>query len=52
MNLPGKLVSITFDDGLKSVYLYACSSLKAYGQVAILFIISLRILFRWLKKTN
>lgn len=45
INLPGKVVSITFDDGLKSVYRYAYPILKAYGQVATLFVISSRIKF-------
>lgn len=45
INLPGKVVSITFDDGLKSVYRYAYPILKAHGQVATLFVISSRIKF-------
>lgn len=45
INLPGKVASITFDDGLKSVYRYAYPVLKAYGQLATLFVISSRIKF-------
>lgn len=45
INLPGKVVSITFDDGLKSVYRYAYPILKAHAQLATLFVISSRIKF-------
>lgn len=43
INLPGKVVVLTFDDGLKSVYRYAYPVLKAYGFRATAFIISSRI---------
>ncbi|MGL4859801.1 MAG: polysaccharide deacetylase family protein, partial [Enterobacteriaceae bacterium] len=43
INLPGKVVLITFDDGLKSVYRYAYPVLKRLGFEATLFIISSRI---------
>lgn len=43
INLPGKAVVLTFDDGLKSVYRYAYPVLKHYGFRATVFIISSRI---------
>lgn len=43
INLPGKAVVLTFDDGLKSVYRYAYPVLKQYGFRATAFIISSRI---------
>ncbi|MEB0950306.1 polysaccharide deacetylase family protein [Citrobacter sedlakii] len=43
MNLPGKAVVITFDDGLKSVSRYAYPVLKQYGMKATAFIITSRI---------
>ncbi|MFZ1872663.1 MAG: polysaccharide deacetylase family protein [Chania sp.] len=43
INLPGKAVVLTFDDGLKSVYRYAYPVLKAYGFRATAFVISSRI---------
>nr|WP_244590681.1 polysaccharide deacetylase family protein [Xenorhabdus mauleonii] len=43
INLPAKVVSLTFDDGLKSVYRYAYPILKENGQKATFFIISSRI---------
>ncbi|TQI82133.1 peptidoglycan/xylan/chitin deacetylase (PgdA/CDA1 family) [Serratia fonticola] len=43
INLPGKVVVLTFDDGLKSVYRYAYPVLKTYGFRATAFIISSRI---------
>ncbi|WP_340611542.1 polysaccharide deacetylase family protein [Xenorhabdus bharatensis] len=43
INLPAKVVALTFDDGLKSVYRYAYPILKKNGQEATLFIISSRI---------
>ncbi|OKP02780.1 polysaccharide deacetylase family protein [Xenorhabdus eapokensis] len=43
INLPAKVVGLTFDDGLKSVYRYAYPILKENGQKATLFIISSRI---------
>ncbi|HGM5492223.1 TPA: polysaccharide deacetylase family protein [Serratia fonticola] len=43
INLPGKVVLLTFDDGLKSVYRYAYPVLKDYGFRATAFIISSRI---------
>ncbi|MFC0226418.1 polysaccharide deacetylase family protein [Serratia aquatilis] len=43
INLPGKAVVLTFDDGLKSVYRYAYPVLKNYGFRATAFIISSRI---------
>ncbi|WP_199062745.1 polysaccharide deacetylase family protein [Serratia sp. ASV30] len=43
INLPGKVVVLTFDDGLKSVYRYAYPVLKDYGFRATAFIISSRI---------
>lgn len=43
INLPGKAVVLTFDDGLKSVYRYAYPVLKHYGFRATAFIISSRI---------
>lgn len=43
INLAGKVVVLTFDDGLKSVYRYAYPVLKAYGFRATAFIISSRI---------
>lgn len=43
INLPGKVVVLTFDDGLKSVYRYAYPVLKMYGFQATAFIISSRI---------
>ncbi|MBD2819908.1 polysaccharide deacetylase family protein [Xenorhabdus sp. 42] len=43
INLPAKVVGLTFDDGLKSVYRYAYPILKENGLKATLFIISSRI---------
>ncbi|WP_099140835.1 polysaccharide deacetylase family protein [Xenorhabdus kozodoii] len=43
INLPAKVVGLTFDDGLKSVYRYAYPILQKNGQKATLFIISSRI---------
>lgn len=43
VNLPGKAVALTFDDGLQSVYRYAYPLLKENGQRATLFVISSRI---------
>lgn len=43
INLPGKVVVLTFDDGLKSVHRYAYPVLKKYGFRATAFIISSRI---------
>lgn len=43
INLPGKVVVLTFDDGLKSVYRYAYPVLKNYGFHATAFVISSRI---------
>lgn len=43
INLPGKAIVLTFDDGLKSVYRYAYPVLKDYGFRATAFIISSRI---------
>lgn len=43
INLPAKVVVLTFDDGLKSVYRYAYPVLKNYGFRATAFIISSRI---------
>ncbi|MDC9595207.1 polysaccharide deacetylase family protein, partial [Xenorhabdus sp. IM139775] len=43
INLPAKVVGLTFDDGLKSVYLYAYPILQENSQKATLFIISSRI---------
>ncbi|CDG95194.1 Putative xylanase/chitin deacetylase [Xenorhabdus bovienii str. puntauvense] len=43
LNLPAKVVGLTFDDGLKSIYRYAYPILKKNGQKATLFIISSRI---------
>lgn len=43
INLPGKVVVLTFDDGLKSVYRYAYPVLKNYGFRATAFVISSRI---------
>lgn len=42
-NLPGKVVILTFDDGLKSVYRYAYPILKRNNQHAALFVISSRV---------
>ncbi|MBW5408144.1 polysaccharide deacetylase family protein [Morganella morganii] len=42
-NLPGKVVVLTFDDGLKSVYRYAYPILKQNDQKATLFVISSRV---------
>jgi len=42
-NLPGKVVVITFDDGLKSIYLYAYPILKKFGFHASEFMITSRI---------
>lgn len=42
-NLPGKVVALTFDDGLKSVYRYAYPILKQNDQKATLFVISSRV---------
>ncbi|KEY60730.1 poly-beta-1,6-N-acetyl-D-glucosamine N-deacetylase [Serratia sp. DD3] len=43
INLPAKVVVLTFDDGLKSVYRYAYPVLKANGLQATTFVISSRI---------
>nr|WP_244186122.1 polysaccharide deacetylase family protein [Xenorhabdus ishibashii] len=43
INLPAKVVGLTFDDGLKSVYRYAYPILQENGQKATLFIISSRV---------
>ena len=43
INLPGKAVVLTFDDGLKSVHRYAYPLLKEHGFTATAFIISSRI---------
>ncbi|WP_422641355.1 polysaccharide deacetylase family protein [Xenorhabdus beddingii] len=43
VNLPAKVVGLTFDDGLESVYRYAYPILKENGQKATFFIISSRI---------
>nr|WP_319929587.1 polysaccharide deacetylase family protein [Xenorhabdus sp. 12] len=43
INLPAKVVGLTFDDGLKSVYRYAYPILKENSQKATFFIISSRI---------
>lgn len=43
INLPGKALVLTFDDGLKSVYRYAYPVLKHYGFRTTAFIISSRI---------
>ncbi len=43
INLPAKVVVLTFDDGLKSVSRYAYPVLKQYGFEATAFIISSRI---------
>lgn len=43
INLPGKAVVLTFDDGLKSVYRYAYPVLQHNQQQATLFVISSRI---------
>jgi len=43
INLPGKVVVLTFDDGLKSVYRYAYPVLEHYQFRATAFIISSRI---------
>ncbi|NBL76963.1 polysaccharide deacetylase family protein [Proteus sp. G2672] len=43
INLPGRAVALTFDDGLQSVYRYAYPLLKENGQRATLFVISSRI---------
>lgn len=43
INLPAKVVALTFDDGLKSVYRYAYPVLKQHGFRATAFIISSRI---------
>ncbi|PVZ83348.1 hypothetical protein C9426_26560 [Serratia sp. S1B] len=43
INLPAKVVALTFDDGLKSVYRYAYPILKANGFRATSFVISSRI---------
>nr|WP_244590185.1 polysaccharide deacetylase family protein [Xenorhabdus innexi] len=43
INLPAKVVALTFDDGLKSVYRYAYPILKKNEQKATLFVISSRI---------
>ncbi|MGL4600817.1 MAG: polysaccharide deacetylase family protein [Plesiomonas sp.] len=42
-NLPARVVVLTFDDGLKSVYKYAYPILKQYKFNAVAFIISSRI---------
>ncbi len=42
-NLPARVVVLTFDDGLKSVYKYAYPILKNYKFNAVAFIISSRI---------
>lgn len=43
LNLPGKTVLITFDDGLKTVFLYAYPILKQYNMKAAAFLITSRI---------
>jgi peptidoglycan/xylan/chitin deacetylase (PgdA/CDA1 family) len=43
LNLPAKTVAITFDDGLKSNYIYAYPKLEEYGFKATEFVISNRI---------
>lgn len=43
INLPAKVVILTFDDGLKSVYRYAYPLLKEFGFNATLFVITSRI---------
>ena len=43
LNLPGKTVLITFDDGLKTVFLYAYPVLKQYHMKAAAFLITSRI---------
>ncbi|WP_342558804.1 polysaccharide deacetylase family protein [Metasolibacillus sp. FSL K6-0083] len=43
INLPGKVVAITFDDGLKSNYLYGHPILKKYNFQATEFLITSRI---------
>ncbi|MDX7992130.1 polysaccharide deacetylase family protein [Xenorhabdus sp. psl] len=43
LNLPARVIGLTFDDGLKSVYRYAYPILKENGQKATLFVISSRI---------
>jgi len=43
MNLPGRAVVLTFDDGLKSVSRYAYPVLRQYGFKATAFIITSRI---------
>ncbi|NBL90304.1 polysaccharide deacetylase family protein [Proteus sp. G2673] len=43
INLPGRAVALTFDDGLQSIYRYAYPLLKENGQRATLFVISSRI---------
>ncbi|MGP3593586.1 polysaccharide deacetylase family protein [Vagococcus sp. WN89Y] len=43
MNLPGRAVVVTFDDGLKSVSRYAYPVLRQYGFKATAFIITSRI---------
>lgn len=43
VNLPGRAVALTFDDGLQSVYRYAYPVLKENGQRATLFVISSRV---------
>ncbi len=46
INLPGRAVAITFDDGLKSVWRYGWPVLRQHGFKATAFIISSRIK-RW-----
>lgn len=43
VNLPGRAVAVTFDDGLQSVYRYAYPILKQNDQRATLFVISSRV---------
>lgn len=43
VNLPGRAVAVTFDDGLQSVYRYAYPILKENNQRATLFVISSRV---------
>ncbi|WP_042474911.1 polysaccharide deacetylase family protein [Bacillus ndiopicus] len=43
INLPGKVVAITFDDGLKSNYIYAYPILKKYNFKATEFLITSRL---------
>lgn len=43
LNLPAKTVLVTFDDGLKSVYLYAYPILKANNMKATEFMITSRV---------